>query len=69
VVWIHGKIEHFHMHLFRGLTDDLFETMLDLSDKYGSSSFRTPHQRVVDQVDLCSGVLIAHVLHALQYSS
>jgi len=41
-------IEYFHMHLLRGFTDDLFETMLDLSDKYGSSSFQTPHEVVVE---------------------
>ena len=68
MVWIHGEIEHFHMRLLRGFTDDLFETMLDLSDKYGSSSFRTPHEVVVEQVDLCSGVSMAHVLHAIQWS-
>ena len=52
-----------------GFTDDLFESMSGLSDKYGSSSFRTPDEVVVDLVDLCSGVLIAHVLPTIQYSS
>ena len=68
MVWIHGEIEHFHMRLLRGFTDDLFETMLDLCDKYGSSSFRTPDEVVVEQVDLCSSVLMAHVLHTIQCS-
>jgi hypothetical protein len=48
VVWIRGMIDYFHMHLFRGFTDDLFEMMLGLSDKYGSSSFRTPDEVVVE---------------------
>jgi len=62
VVWIHGKIEHFNTHLLSGFTDDLFEAMFDLTHKYGPAAFGAPDEVVVDEVDLCSRVLIAHIL-------
>ena len=66
MIWIHGKIEHFNTDLLRGFMDDLFQTVFDSAYKYGSAPFGAPHQVVVDEIDLCSHVLIAHIMPTIR---
>jgi hypothetical protein len=49
--------------------DDLFQTMFDSAYKYGSAPFRTPHEMVVDEIDLSSRMLIAHIPTTIPSSS
>jgi hypothetical protein len=69
MIWIHGKIMHFNTHLLRGFMDDLFQTVFDSAYKYGSAPFRTPYEMVVDEIDLSSCMLIAHILTTIPSSS
>ena len=67
MVWIHGKIEHFNIYLLRGFMNYFLKPSLDSAYKYRSAPFGAPHDVIVDEVDLCSRVLIAHILPTIQY--